>query len=93
VLGEIDAIQARGGKVVVVDPRRTKTADRADEWLPIRPGADAAWLLALLHVVFAEGLDRLGHLAGMVDGVDTVREACNAFTLRRWRPSPGCRRR
>ncbi len=38
VLGEIDAIQERGGKVVVIDPRRTGTADRAVEWLPIRPG-------------------------------------------------------
>src|SRR5205085_10316453 len=41
VLGEIDRIRERGGKTVVVDPRRTGTADRADEWIPIQPGTDA----------------------------------------------------
>lgn len=80
VLGEVDAIRARGGRVVVVDPRRTKTADRADEWIPIQPGTDAAWLLAVLNVVFAEGRATLGHLADMVDGFDAVRDACRDFT-------------
>ncbi len=42
LLGRFDAIRARGGKVVVVDPRRTGTVKHADEWLPIRPGGDAA---------------------------------------------------
>lgn len=80
VLGQIDGIRARGGKVVVVDPRRTKTADIADEWVPIHPGTDAAWLLALLNVVFAEGGANLGHVADHVDGLDDVRAACEAFT-------------
>lgn len=80
VLSEIDALRARGGKVVVVDPRRTKTADRATEWLPIQPGADAAWLLALLQVTFEEGLDSLGDIADMVDGYDAVRALCRPFT-------------
>ena len=60
VMGEIDAIRARGGKVIVVDPRRTGTAERADEWLPIMPGTDAALLLAVAQVLFAEGLVDLG---------------------------------
>jgi anaerobic selenocysteine-containing dehydrogenase len=81
-LKQIKEIQARGGKVVVLDPRRTKTADLADEWIPIQPGTDAAWLLALLHVVFEEG-ERLGHLADHVDGVETVREACRPFSPER----------
>ena len=50
VLGEIDAIRERGGKVIVIDPRRTGTADRADEWLPVRPGTDAALLLAVVQL-------------------------------------------
>lgn len=79
ILGEIDKIQARGGKVVVVDPRRTGTADRADEWVPIMPGTDAAFLLALCHVVFAEGLVDLGDVADIVNGVDEVRGLAAAF--------------
>ena len=82
VLAKIEAIRARGGKVVVVDPRRTRTAELADEWVPIRPGADAAWLLALLNVVFEEGA-RLGHLSDLVDGIDAVRAACADFTPER----------
>ena len=58
ILGELDGIRARGGKVVVIDPRRTGTADRADEWIPIVPGTDAAFLLAMVHVLFADGPGR-----------------------------------
>ena len=72
VLGEIDDIRARGGKIVVIDPRRTGTAERADEWIPIVPGTDAAFLLAVLHVLFAEGLDDLGDVADIVDGVEEL---------------------
>jgi anaerobic selenocysteine-containing dehydrogenase len=80
VLGEIDTIRARGGKVVVVDPRRTKTADRADEWIAIQPGTDAAWLLAILNVLFDEGLVTTGDVGDIVDGLDLVRDACREFT-------------
>jgi anaerobic selenocysteine-containing dehydrogenase len=80
VLGEIDGIRARGGQVVVIDPRRTGTADKADHWIPIVPGTDAAFLLAVCHVVFAEGLDRLGAVDGKVNGIDAVRRAADDFT-------------
>jgi anaerobic selenocysteine-containing dehydrogenase len=80
VLGRLDAIRGRGGKVVVVDPRRTGTAERADEWLPIRPGADAALLLALAQVLFAEDRVDLGELADVCDGVEQVAELCADFT-------------
>jgi len=80
LLSEIDTIRARGGKVVVVDPRRTKTADRADEWIAIQPGSDAAWLLAILHVLFDEDLVDLGSVADIVDGFEVVRAACQDFT-------------
>ena len=80
VMGEIERIQGRGGKVVVIDPRRTETADKADEWIPIRPGSDAAFLLALCHVVVADGLLDLGAVDGKVNGVDEVAVAVEDFT-------------
>ena len=72
VLGEIDRIRERGGKTVVVDPRRTGTAAKADEWVPIQPGTDAAFLLALLHVLVDEGRTTLGDLADVVSGFDEL---------------------
>jgi len=80
VLGRLDAIRKRGGKVVVVDPRRTGTAERADEWLPIRPGGDAALLLAWAQVLFEEGRVDLRDLEGRVNGVEEVRALCADFT-------------
>ena len=72
VMGELTAIQARGGKVIVIDPVRTGTAEKADEWLPITPGTDAALLLAIAQVVFAEGRVDLGPAGDLMDGVDEL---------------------
>ena len=83
VLGRLDAIRARAGRVVVVDPRRTGTVDHASEWLPIRPGTDAAFLLAIAQVLFAEGRVRLGALAGRVNGLDAVRRIAVDFAPER----------
>jgi anaerobic selenocysteine-containing dehydrogenase len=73
VMGIIGAIRQRG-KVIVIDPVRTATATRADEWLPITPGTDAALLLAVAHTLFDEDLVALGELAPHVDGLDRMRE-------------------
>ena len=73
VMGIIGEIRKRG-KVIVVDPVRTATAARADEWLPITPGTDAALLLAVVHTLFDENLVDLGDVAAHIDGVDTLRE-------------------
>jgi anaerobic selenocysteine-containing dehydrogenase len=69
----LKAIQGRGGKVVVVDPRRSETAAIADQHMFVRPGGDAALLLGLLNTLFEEGLTRVTHLP--VDGLDEVRQA------------------
>jgi len=61
MLGALADVRARGGKVVVVDPRRTGTAERADRWLPIRPGTDAALLIAMANVMFLEHAKILVH--------------------------------
>jgi anaerobic selenocysteine-containing dehydrogenase len=65
------AVRERGGRVVVVDPRRTETAAVADRHMFIRPGTDAALLLAIAKGVVARGV-RLHHLAGVVDGIDAA---------------------
>ncbi|MCK5756613.1 MAG: molybdopterin-dependent oxidoreductase, partial [Mycobacterium sp.] len=74
VMGLIRSISERG-KVIVVDPVRTRTAERADEWLPINPGTDAALLLAVCHTLFAEDLVDLGTLEPHLDGLETLRTA------------------
>ena len=80
VLGEMDAIRERGGRVIVIDPRRTGTVDHADVWVPILPGTDAAFLLAICQVLFEEDLVALGSLVEMVDGLEAVAEAVRDFT-------------
>jgi anaerobic selenocysteine-containing dehydrogenase len=73
VMGIIGAIRKRG-KVIVIDPVRTATAARADEWLPITPGTDAALLLAVAHTLFDEELVALGELAPYIDGLDRMHQ-------------------
>ncbi|MER6594195.1 molybdopterin oxidoreductase family protein [Micromonospora purpureochromogenes] len=81
--GRLRALQARGGRFLVVDPRRTRTAAAADEHLPIRPGTDALLLFALVHTLFDENLVRLGRLAEHVTGLDDVRDLATAFAPER----------
>ncbi len=80
ICGALDALRERGGRVVVVDPRRTGTVRSPEEWVPIRPGTDAALLLALANVLFAEDLVRLRDLEGKVNGVEAVRAAVADIT-------------
>jgi anaerobic selenocysteine-containing dehydrogenase len=75
----IKAIRARGGRVVLIDPRRTETAAVADEHHFIRPGTDALFLLALVHTILAGGSAHLGRLAEITDGFDDLANAVRAF--------------
>ncbi len=81
--GRMEAIIERGGTVVVVDPRRTKTAEHATEHIAIRPGTDAALLLAMAWTILDEGLAELGAIGGHVSGLDEVSAAILAFTPER----------
>ncbi|MFD8370751.1 molybdopterin oxidoreductase family protein [Streptomyces sp. NPDC059688] len=78
--GRLKALKARGGRLTVVDPRRTRTAKLADRHLAIRPGTDALLLAAMATVLFEEGLTDLGDLAPHVEGVEEVRRALADFT-------------
>jgi anaerobic selenocysteine-containing dehydrogenase len=81
--GKAKAVQARGGQVVVVDPRRTETAAIADRHLFIRPGGDAFLLAGIVHTLFADGRVALGRLAPHVAGVETLAAAIADFTPER----------
>ncbi|WP_165674237.1 molybdopterin oxidoreductase family protein [Metapseudomonas otitidis] len=83
----LKAIKARGGRLVVVDPRRSETAAIADQHLFVRPGQDAALLLGMLSTLFEEGLGRGSHLP--VDGLDAVRQAVAPFTAEAMGPRCG----
>jgi anaerobic selenocysteine-containing dehydrogenase len=74
----LEAISKRGGKVIVIDPRRSETARIADEHLFIRPGTDALFLLSLLHEVCAVGID-VGRLSGSIKNLDRVLEIARGF--------------
>lgn len=76
----INAISGRGGKVVVFDPRRTETAEIADEHHFVRPGSDALLLAAMVNVLFADGLVRPGRFADVLTGVDALGAAVRDFT-------------
>ncbi|NIK56077.1 molybdopterin-dependent oxidoreductase [Kribbella shirazensis] len=73
-------LRKRGGKVVVVDPRRTETAAVSDEHHFVRPGTDAAFLLALIHQVISDGH---AQVASYVDGLAAVEAAVEQWTPER----------
>lgn len=85
----MEEVRRRGGKVILIDPRYTETARVADRHLFIRPGTDVLLLLAMLQVVFAEGLTRLDHVASFTNGVDTIAGVVAQFTPERVAPITG----
>ncbi|BBY51221.1 dehydrogenase [Mycolicibacterium arabiense] len=77
--GKLKALRKRGGRLIVVDPARTRTAELADQHIAPRPGTDAALLLAVVHTLFDEDLVDLGALAPHVTGLDDVRALADGF--------------
>lgn len=78
--GRLKALRARGGTLVVVDPRRTRTAKLADRHLAPRPGSDALLLAALTHTLLTEELTDPGALAEHTQGIGELAEALGSFT-------------
>lgn len=80
--GRLRALRKRGGRMVVVDPIRTRTAEFADEHLGIRPGSDALWLAAIAHVLIVEGNPNFGPAAQWIDSdaVESLVSVLSAFT-------------
>ncbi len=85
----LEELRRRGGRLVVVDPRRTETAKIADRHHFVRPGTDALLLMALLHVIFDEGLECPGRLAEFSGSFDRVRRVVGDFSPQRIAPVTG----
>ena len=84
--GKLRALRKRGGRLVVIDPARTRTAELADRHLAPRPGTDAALLLAVVHVLFDEDLVA-PRWTGRATSTASTTSACSQPGSRR-RPSP-----
>ncbi|GLX86621.1 dehydrogenase [Thalassotalea loyana] len=80
VLNRLQSIKKRGGKVVVIDPKRTKTAKAASQHLFIRPEKDAFLLMALIQQVYATNNVNLRHLAEHVKGLDELGELSQFYS-------------
>lgn len=80
IRGRLRALRERGGKIVVIDPYRTRTAQEASEHHFIRPGTDAHLLFALAHTLFAENLIAPAHLQEHLNGLEQVRMLAEPFT-------------
>ncbi|MCW1969035.1 MAG: molybdopterin-dependent oxidoreductase [Anaerolineae bacterium] len=76
----LKGIKHRGGKIVLIDPRRSETADVANEHIFIKPNSDVLLLLAMLHTIFAEGLAKPDRLAEFCNGWDAVRASVAAYS-------------
>ncbi|RMG87750.1 MAG: molybdopterin oxidoreductase family protein [Bacteroidetes bacterium] len=76
----LKAIQKRGGKVVVIDPRKTETAQIADRHFFIPPGRDALLLAAMIQHILSEKGAQTGHLAPIIEGMESLKSALEAFT-------------
>ena len=72
--------RARGTPIICIDPIQTRTAMQCDEWLPIRPGTDAALALGMMHVLFAQGLEDREYLEQHTLGHEAMRERAAEWT-------------
>ncbi len=79
IANRLKNLQKRGGRIIVIDPRRTETAAKADTHYFIRPGTDALLLLAMLHTIFDENLSRPERLKSFTTGIDAIKTAVADF--------------
>lgn len=89
VTHRLQAIKKRGGKVVVIDPRLTETAEKASEHHFIRPGSDVFLLLGMIHVIFKENLVQLGNNADFTEGIEWMEKLVQDFSPEQIAPQTG----
>ena len=73
----------RGAPIIAIDPLRTRTAAQCDEWIPIRPGTDAALALGMMHVLFQQGLEDRDYLARFTLGEEALRTRAREYAPER----------
>lgn len=83
IKGRLQALKKRGGESVVIDPRRTETAELCDQHLFIRPGSDTFFLLAFVNEIFRNEWVKLGHLNNTVDGIEQLNDIVAPYTPER----------
>ncbi|KPQ28752.1 MAG: putative anaerobic dehydrogenase [Marinobacter excellens HL-55] len=79
VRGRLKTLKQRGGKLVVIDPRRTETAKLADDFHFVRPGTDALLLMAMVYTLFDEKLVNAGAAERLIKDIDLLHLACLSF--------------
>jgi len=79
IINRLEAIKKRGGKIVLIDPRKTETARVTSEHHFIKPSSDVYFLLAIINTLFAENLVNLGRLDDFTDGVEILREVSKDY--------------
>ena len=80
IINRLEAIKRRGGRIVLIDPRKTETTRVASEHHFIKPSSDVYFLLAIVHMLFAENLVNPGRLSDFTDGVEILREISKDYT-------------
>jgi anaerobic selenocysteine-containing dehydrogenase len=78
---KLNALRERGGKCVLLDPRRTESAKYMDEHHFIKPHTDALFLIGVIKTIFAKGLDKAGRMEGHIKGWDEVKRVLEDFQL------------
>jgi anaerobic selenocysteine-containing dehydrogenase len=76
---DILAARDAGARVIAIDPRRTRTADKCDEHIAPLPGTDAALALSLMHVIFAEELEDKDYLENYTTGAEALRRRASEY--------------
>ena len=77
------AVERKGAKLIVIDPRKVDLVRNAHVWLRPRPGTDVAWINGMLHVIFKEGLWNRDFVATQCEGMEEVRRVVSAYTPER----------
>ena len=76
----IQDLKERGGRMVVIDPRRTETAEMADQHIFVKPGGDAFLLFSMVREIFTQGWVKQNHVLELSDGIDKIEALAAPFT-------------